>query len=96
MNAGSKIIQGLCEALAHSIISNRLPGNLHERTEAASEILNAIYDAGLTISAARPRGDLGESCDARAAGGYARAESLSPERRSEIAQKAANARWGKE
>ena len=58
------------------------------KVEAAEELLNGDYP--------EPPASPAASCDGaspQSAGGHARAEALSPERRSEIAKKAADARW---
>lgn len=84
----SKIIEGLQEACAHAVISNRLSGNLEERTKAARDIISALYAAGLRFSMPKMEKD-----EARKIGGHARAAHLGPERRSQIAKKAADTRW---
>ena len=63
----------------------------------AQGIVLAIRDAGLKVvrkTSTEMRREM--ACPDRAKGGYARAQSLSADRRREIARRAAEARWGKE
>jgi hypothetical protein len=69
----------------------KMPADPNRRAKATVDIIDAILDG--TPPAKDPervaRGKLGG-----AKGGKLRAEKLSPERRSEIARKAAATRWG--
>lgn len=64
----------------------------HGFGEAASITVSAYAET----SASSATLTFGSIPPAQTAGGYARAAKLSPGERSKIAQKAANARWGKE
>ena len=67
-----------------------------ERIEAATATLNGALQAAMRVEGAKPDSsavELGRKGGLK--GGKARAEKLSAKRRSEIAKKAAEARWSK-
>lgn len=71
-----------------------MPRDPNQRAKATADIIDAILEGTVEPPTKDPqrvaRGKLGG-----AKGGKLRAEKLSPERRSEIARKAAVARWGR-
>lgn len=70
------------------------PKRPRDPNQLAKMIVDIATDATPdTLSASSPMAELGRT--GGLAGGTARAKKLSPERRREIAQKAAAARWGK-
>lgn len=80
-------------------IKKRMPRDVNERAKSIADIVAAISEDGKIEAEPQDgkdpervaRGKLGG-----AKGGKLRAERLSPERRQEIARKAAQARWGTE
>lgn len=72
----------------------KLPADLNKKAKAILDIITGGKDSILTLDSKNPAavalGKLGGK-----KGGKARAEKLTSEERSEIAKKAAQARWGK-
>ena len=75
---------------------SKMPADPNRRAKATVDMIDAILDAWPEpVPAEKDPGRVERGKVSGAKGGKARAERLSPERRAEIARKAAAARWGK-
>lgn len=74
----------------------KMPADPNRRAKATVDIVDAILDAWPEpVPVEKDPGRVERGKISGAKGGTIRAERLSPERRAEIARKAAAARWGK-
>jgi len=75
---------------------SKMPADPNRRAKATVDMIDAILDVWPEpVPTEKDPGRVERGKVSGAKGGKMRAEKLSPERRSEIARKAAAARWGK-